>query len=64
MARQVMANAHDPATETIPPATTSPMTTTPATTPAERQRTGWAVALTLVAVALLVIVVLYAIDVL
>lgn len=56
-----MANA-DLTTETIPPATTSP--TTPATTPGERQRTGWVVAVTLAALAVLIIVILYAIDVL
>lgn len=58
-----MANVQDPTTETIPPATTSP-TSSPVTTPAERQRTGWTVAITLVALAMLVIVILYAIDVL
>lgn len=57
-----MATVHDPTNETIPPATTSPAS--PVTTPAERQRTGWAVALTLVALAVLIIVILYAIDVL
>jgi hypothetical protein len=58
-----MANMQDPSTETIPPATTSP-TSSPVTTPAERQRTGWVVAVTLAALAVLVIVILYAIDIL
>ena len=57
-----MANVN-PSTETIPPATTSPIRS-PATTPAERRRTGWVVAVTLVALAVLIMVILYAVDVL
>ncbi|HLT40340.1 MAG TPA: hypothetical protein VK034_28875 [Enhygromyxa sp.] len=58
-----MANVHNPSTESVPPATTSP-TTSPATTPAERRRTGWVVAVTLAALAVLVLLILYAVDVL
>jgi hypothetical protein len=57
-----MATVQDPTNETIPPVTTSPTNRT-VTTPAERQRTGWVVAVTLAALAVLVIVILYAIDV-
>lgn len=56
-----MATVQDPTNETIPPVTASPTRTV--TTPAERQRTGWVVAVTLAALAVLVIVILYAIDV-
>lgn len=58
-----MANVQNPTTESIPPATTSGPTS-PATTPAERRRTGWVVAVTLTALAILVLVILYAVDVL
>ncbi|MFO7562033.1 MAG: hypothetical protein R6X02_05275 [Enhygromyxa sp.] len=57
-----MANVQNPTSESVPPATTSP-TTSPATTPAERRRTGWVVAVTLAALALLIVVILYAVDV-
>jgi hypothetical protein len=53
-----MAQTHDPATQSIPP------TTSTTSTPATRRRTGWVIGITLAALAVLIVVILYAIEVL
>jgi hypothetical protein len=58
----VMATVPNTTTESIPPATTTP-TTSPTTNPTQRRQTGWIVAVTLAAVALLILLILYAVDV-